>query len=420
MKISKILAASALAFACAASAQATQTVIRIGGSSAYRGGVVAAVETMLNSGYTVSYSNDGSSETGANACNITGTLKSATKTSKLAANASVLIKCSWTGSAGGLDNVANSTVSTTRLFLPDSSPTGAVAPSTITASEAPDIAFSDVYKDNPGVTFVNNLGNLKEVTAGVVGVIPFKWVAGGDAVASGQLTNSTSITPQIVGALFSAGVVDLSVFTGVQADEASLVTATGRDAYSGTRITALTEPDYGAAVTISQSVLSSDGSTIWSSGTTGLQVITAPGNSSLNGHTFVDGMTGFASGGTLAKALRLTPSGNTMVTYLSKGDAATAIAATGGTNAAGLQCVELPYNGVLYGTNDDLVRLGKYTFWSYEHCFYRTADSSNYKGDFAESLATAILGVAAPSNTIKLSTMRCSRGKDGGTVTPLY
>ena len=401
MKISKILATSALAFALVTGAEAATTVIHIAGSSAFRGATHNAIGKLLNTGYTTSYADDGGNGINkANAANFTGTLKSAAGT--LAAGSSVIISVSWTGSAGGVDCVANSKVSSVRGFLPTTASGTGLAASAITdTTSVADIALSDVYKETSGFT---GLSTLKEAANSPVGVCPFKWVV------SGTASGITNITPQIAQAIFSGGQLSKALFTGLATDATALITATGRDADSGTRLTAFAETSVGVSTPVAQYVLVDvNGNMVY--GNTAVDMGPAPALT-INGVDYAEGNTGYVSGGNLASAMRLIPSGYTAVTYFSKGDAGTATAAGAG------QCTELSYNGVSYGSDDSKVQNGSYTFWSYEHLYYRTADSSTGKGGFAEALATQIKNTDASTSGVTISSMKVQRFSDGGVVTP--
>ena len=401
MKISKILATSALAFALVTGADAATTVIHIAGSSAYRAATQNAIGHLLNTGYTTAWADDGGAGINkANAANFTGTLKAAA--GSLAANAPVIISVSWTGSAGGVNCVANSQVSTVRGFLPTTATGTGLAASAITdTTSIADIALSDVYKETSGFT---GLSSWKEAASSPVGVCPFKWVV------SGTNSGITNMTPQLAQSLFSGGQLSKALFTGLASDATAMVTATGRDADSGTRLTAMAETGVGVSVPVAQFVLvNANGDMVYDA--TGVDMGPAP-ELTINGVDYAIGNTGYVSGGNLAAAMRLTPSGYTALTYFSKGDAGTATAAGTG------QCAELSYNGVSYGSDDSRVQNGSYTFWSYEHLYYRTADSSTGKGGFAEALATQIKGTDASASGVTIASMKVQRFSDGGVVSP--
>src|SRR5258708_38189795 len=105
MKASKTIMAGLLALSVAGMAQA-QTVVHITGSTAFRKATVVAIENLMP-GYTASwYSNSASitSEKNAAISLISGTMDT---------NGSVIFKCSWSGSVGGVQTeIANLNIST--------------------------------------------------------------------------------------------------------------------------------------------------------------------------------------------------------------------------------------------------------------------------------------------------------------------
>jgi hypothetical protein len=113
---------------------------------------------------------------------------------------------------------------------------------------------------------------------------------------------------------------------------------------------------------------------------------------------------GYSSGGDLANAISNTTSGNTcFVTYLAISDAATAIA-----NG----CHGLSYNGSPYSAS--AVQEGRYTFWGYEHLYYRDNTPAAIK-TVADKVALQLFNTDAPAPHYK--DMHVSRKTDGGVVT---
>jgi hypothetical protein len=127
----------------------------------------------------------------------------------------------------------------------------------------------------------------------------------------------------------------------------------------------------------------------------------------INGITEPLGDGGYSSGGDLSNGIANTSSGNTFfVTYLGLGDATTAIG--NGAHA-------LTFNGVPY--SQDAVQEGQYTFWGYEHLYYRDSTVTAVR-TVADKLALQIFNTDAPPP--HYSDMRVSRTIDGGVVTQLY
>lgn len=401
MKGFTTLATALVALALVGTASAATTVVRITGSTAYRGAVHAAIAHYLGASGGAPYTlPDGGVYGYTGTSGIAGASQAIFI--KTTGSDTLIIKTSWSGSVGGVQTVSAGNINVN--YVPDSSVsvltstgkadlTGAdPSPHLTLVGEIPDVAMSDTFQSS--TPFVSNI--LEPATLGAVGVVPFKWVASNGAPAS--LTN---ITPQLAQALFGSGQAPLSLFTGNSADT-STVFAIGRDPDSGTRLTALAETALGANATIVQWHPTISGTAVTS------QALEAP--TTINGIPIVLGNGGYASGGTLANVMRNTTTAinGTYVTYLSTGDANTAITGSGSGAGPGK---ELQYNGVLYSTA--ALYSGQYTFWSYEHLLYRS-DIVEDKKVVANAIADQIRDVDA---TIKISDMKVSRQTDGGTIT---
>lgn len=357
-----------------------QTKLLITGSTAYRGATHTAIRNIFDTTPTpVSYAYAGTSFTSAGKAIFVG---------KVAGN-DVIIKTSWSGSVGGVQTVSQGL---TVDFLTDAttvSPAGTTGAATGGDLQVPDVAMSDTFQaatpfKSPVLTFTT------------VGVVPFKWVASKDAALSIPLLNN--ITPQLAQVLFQNGELKLNAFTGVPTDSAYKVYAIGRDPDSGTRLTAFAESGVGVDATVLQYQPTASGGAVSSQ-------VPWPATT-VNGIGFSTGNAGYGSGGTLAGVMgntSLAGIGGVYVTYLSTGDAGTAI-------TAGAK--EIAYNGVTYSAT--ALAEGQYTFWSYEHLMYKSS-LSGVKLSTATALANQLINTDA---TVKLSTMHVSRLSDGGNVTP--
>lgn len=463
-----------LAFSTAAEAQ---TVIRLTGSSAYRGATHNAILNVMASGKTYGYT--GSSLSGASQAIFTGTI----------GGESVIIKTSWSGSVAGVQTVSQGI---NVNFLPNGtsqSSGGTGSASTGTEAGIPDIAMSDTYQSATPFS-------SPALTDTVVGVVPFKWVvsrgltlvsltvdtqsgsnvyttsstaslavgmtvtgtniptaskigailsgtqftlvdsnvgvtanknasttATGNAATAAAASPISNITPQLAQALFSSGSAEVALFTGNAAHQGQKVYAVGRDPDSGTRLTAFAETGVGVNSTVTQFEPTASGGVLSS--------VRPWPQQTVNGITFTTGNGGYSSGGTLAGIMgnvtgsfeekkpdntsyvpARTRSGY-FITYLSTGDAATAI------NAG---AKELTYNGVTF--SNTAVQQGAYAFWSYAHLMYPTSFDSAapatpeyIKKTVAQTLANQILTVDA---TLLLSSMKVQRLSDGGLVTQNY
>jgi hypothetical protein len=392
-----LAALTALAFVGAASAQ---TTIRITGSTAFRAATITAIGNILNSGYTYGYV--GSSVTGANQATFVGT----TKTGSLP----VIIKCSWAGSVGGVQTIAQQSpvVTTTLPYIAETSPltaTGAVLTSSTATFDSPanaDIAMSDTFQSS---TAYYGTG-YTTLTDTVVGVVPFVWTKGksSDTAVQASLDTVTNITPLLARAVLTGG-APLSMFTGSSADSGVYVYAMGRDEDSGTRLTAFAESGFG----IFNSPIQYEG-TVTSGAITAIAPYRAQ---TILGISYTTGHSGYASGGTLAGVLNNPVSASArdslnakfaLIAYFGKNDAN---GVNGGNN-------NLTYNGVAY--SDAAVQEGKYTFWGYEHLTYRNTLTGNGK-TVADQLATQIKTTDAAVSGVLLSTMHVSRSTEGAVIT---
>src|SRR5258708_22866448 len=177
MKASKTIMAGLLALSVAGMAQA-QTVIHITGSTAFRKATMVAIENLMP-GYTTSwYSNNTgiTSEKNANIAIVSGTMDT---------NGSVIFKCSWSGSTGGLQTeVQNLNVST---WLTNTTPVGVTTTPVYDPPAPSDVNIADSFHNSSPFT-------TPTLTQTKVGVIVFDWVANNGSPAA--FTNTTSLLPQ--------------------------------------------------------------------------------------------------------------------------------------------------------------------------------------------------------------------------------
>lgn len=400
MKALKAIAAAFVAVFLATIASAQSTTIRITGSTAFRKATVVAIQNILQSGYTYGYA--GTSATGASQAVFAGTTK--------VGNLPVVIKCSWAGSVGGVQYLAQqSPALTITNWL---SETGNTLTTTGTANlnsgtavydaaTAADVAMSDTFQSSTAFsgTGYNNLVDT------VVGVVPFVWTKGSssDTAVQGSLAKLTNITPLLAKLVLSAG-APLSMFTGEAADSSVYVYPMGRDEDSGTRLTTFAESGFGIFTSPIQYQ-----ATVASGAITG---ITSWPAATVLGMSYPAGHSGYSGGGDLAKALNSPVSASAVDSFKSKFvllgyfGVNDANAVNGGAN-------NLTYNGVAY--SEAAVREGKYTFWGYEHLLYRSTLSGNAK-TVADQIANQIKAADATQSGILLSTMNVSRQVEGGVI----
>jgi len=416
MKLSKLILAGILAAGFASVANA-QTYVRFTGSTAFRTQAIQAIQAALSPGYKCAY--NGTSLTGANDQIFSGSVS----------GTSVIIKAHWNGSEAGIQLVAQDASGLATGYLPDSSiPVSGTASVTDALSDVsiPDVTFSDTFQatsqfnssasiiiSGTAHTYASLVG-ANGYSGGVVGIVPFKWIAsnGGKLGSSGTITNMTS---QLARSLFtvskvgSGGSLPLSLFTALTSDTSVNVYPVGRNPDSGTRLTEFAETGLGALKVVTQYQPVQSGTTAVVTGTTQtMGSIQLWPVDTVNGISIVKANSGYASGGQLGAALALDTSsittpqgtGGILVGFLSTGDAAVGI--------AGL-ARELSFNGVFYSTT--AVTTGQYTAWSYEHIYYRSGSSVS---GIADTIAQQVHDNTAP---VKTSQMLVGRLTDGAAVT---
>lgn len=395
MKLLKYAALGLLAMSFASMASA-QTKIYITGSSAFRSFAHLAIMHLLGSAdgtslTTGAYGYTGSSGLGkANSAIFSGTF----------GGQSVIIKTTWTGSANGVQTVGSSTSAFLVSFLPDSATTSAsgtasLADPTVSPNpneqHVPQMAFCDVYQASTPFRGTFNSQPYDTLVDNVVGVIPFQWVK-----SKGASAGVTNMTPLLAQAQWiGTGTCPLALYTGLNADESTLIYATGRDGDSGTRIATFAESGIGNTTTVQQ----------YDAGAATEPTLYA--QQTVNGIVFPPGEGGEKSGGTLAGASKMGKTGLTKsyVGYLGIGDAPTLVGLGGAT---------LTYNGISYSLT--AVEEGQYTFWSYEHLFYKSGLNGTPL-TFADNLVTQLSTLDASP---LLSAMKVTRAVDGGVITADY
>ena len=382
----------AMAFVCIAQAE---TTVRITGSTAYRSNTHQAIRNIYDAGVTYCYS--GTTFGGSTQAIFHGTIS----------GKPVTIKTSWSGSERGIQTVS---ASLTVPFLVDSIQPPGCIPDDISV---PDVAITDTFQSSSaflGIYWGVNYPALTESPNSPVGIVPYKFLANRGAPAS--LGNITDKQAQL---LWAAGTLPLSFFTGNSADENKTVVATGRDPGSGTRLTALAEIGLGSQASIKHwQPLDSNGNPVGTVGTPIEHFVPWPA-SVVNGIPVAIFNGGFSSGGDLSRAIaNTTPTGFTLVSYAGTNDA--------DANSLPSGAVELSYNGILLGnTGGDynsatVLTEGKYTFWGYEHVYYRSDTPSMIKS-VADAVALQLRSVDA---SVRLSSMKVQRRTDGSIVVPSF
>jgi hypothetical protein len=425
MKTLKTFGATLVALAVASIASA-QVNIKVTGSTAYRKADYFAIVNSLNNPQIATTAASGGDMTGAAQSVIVGTGKSGTTY----AGQTVTVQTAFAGSVGGINAVVNSLSTIPAGTVPafpsnatwllasnitSATPIATVNEgagtitgfSTVSATSAnsdpgsaPVATFSDSFQSSS--PFPSPALNDENPTGLGVGVVQFYWVKENDTgnTVAADLTNITALQANL---LLAAGELPLSFFTGVSADSSTDVVLVGRNNDSGTRLDTEAEASSSAgAFGFGQSTENQFQPTLDTTG-------------KVNGVNNV-GDAGYSSGGNVATALKgiqasgaLDDSGNKFifVGYVGKSDKNTAIA--GGATV-------LNYNGVPY-TSDAVVEVGQYSFWAYEHLYFKSGLSATQQG-FLKAVGTQLRTVEAPQSGIPIASMSVHRAIEGGAVSP--
>ena len=411
MKTLKTILASLLVITSVQLASAQTTTIRIAGSNADRASVYQAIQDILQSGYVYGYA--GTTLAKSNQAIFTGTTTSG--------NISVIIKTSFTGAVGGIAILAsNLTVGPGGSYtggggwLVDSTPQSTTGTPSVPAAYdtaiTADLASSDVFQKAAPLVY-----QTPKLHDSIVGVVPLAFVATPGTAALGTVTNVTKA--QVKAALVN-GTLKLSALSGNSGDTEAVL-AVGRDEDSGARVQALACSGIGVQTALKQYQPLFDGNTTPTSPppTPGIQVTGAAlwPAVTLNSISYPQGDSGYSTGTGLVGAVKVPHSGSSptfgtwFLSYFGIADAATI------TNG-----IQLDFNGVPYSAANVEGPgapgfVAQYSFWGYEHIFYRTTLIGNSK-TVATLIATDLKKSAAAVSGILLSNMTVSRDKDGGAI----
>lgn len=316
------------------------------------------------------------------------------------------VMCTWSGSGTGIQTVAaQSAISVIDPATTIVSNARNDAAATTTAT--PQFAMSDVFQASTAYT----TPTLSDNNAFV---LEFMFITN----PGGNTAGITNMTPQLMNKLYKEpSGIPLSYITGNAADT-DLVFGTGRDAGSGTRITALAETGYGVSNAVQNWRLKDSGGAIigmmqWPSVNTGFT-----SKEALSANIAL-GNGGYNSGGEVARLLAL-PSTNPGIYDSSDSGWATNLGDLGQVRLISYVGVSdklaaneaLSYCGASYSS--DNIRNGKYTFWSYAHFYakpsllgYETTFKTNFLGGIPSNLTTG---------SISASGMNVTRVADGSSV----
>jgi hypothetical protein len=230
----------------------------------------------------------------------------------------------------------------------------------------------------------------------------------------------TGITSQLFRALAGEGQITRGQFFGNTTDTTK-VTLIGRDPDSGTRLTTLAETGYGSQTGVVQYYPYNGATVISAYNTAGApQVITSLAKvpaSTVDGVPVGLGNGGYNSGGNVGKAMTSATSAaiGDLVTYVGASDAGNSMAPANSVTPPH----SLTYNGVAPSATN--IKNGLYTFWGYEHVYYRGGSSvasivDTIAADIAAEPTPSLSGSQDIPPSIALGDMQVQRGADGGTV----
>jgi len=427
-----------------------EEVIHVVGSTSFCAATITAVEDLLGAGgaYSVAYKHPQPSvdhdELSASSVILRGTIS----------GKQVTVKCSWTGSIGGvlavtkqldisqipgadgwilqsnIGSTASITIGNKTLNAVPAPSYGTDANGTYSTNETltADVTMSDVMQFSTPYTTPVLLG-------GKVGVVVYEVV-----LNNGASTAVTNITKQQIAAILSVG-IPLSQLSGNPTDILP-VYCIGRNVASGARLSMLAELGSNINFGTQQVAEATTSGTI--GGGNGL--ITQLGLYHAESlfpspytQSFVVGQSGYPSGGQVADILATPGSSSAtdvadvsrqllfgapswLIGYLSRNDANRAVKKTSMNTAH-----RLTFNGVQDWTGaadsqvtsyaDNVVTEGLYSAWEYESFLYRSGLNSN-QSSIVSALQTEVAADAGISG-IPLNSMNVSKPVEGGLITHL-
>jgi hypothetical protein len=379
MNNKSILLAGALGLCVASMASAAQYVYMTGSTAARAAFYTAIIDgaTVFDAAPTV-ITQGSSGASGASYMNFVGTL----------GGVATILKCHWSGSEGGIADLAGSG---TEQFLDDSavSSLSSSTPGPFVTSTI-DLAAADndkAYSRNPGAA----------ITGTKVCIIAFKWEKEKGSAAS--LTNVTDQSLRIA----LAGGAKLAQFSGNPADT-NWVYISGRNNQSGTRVNSFGDTGYGIFTAPYQLEVAANGSMI----------------AQADGNVLED--VGYSGGGSVATQMGYDLSQSSAVD-IANGNGAQPYSVIGylgiadATTAEGLGATPLTYNGVAYSVA--AVQQGQYNFWGNEYTYHKNTVSSQALTVYNKLVAsTGVSGHADGVLTISLSSMKAVR--NGPTSDPSH
>jgi hypothetical protein len=428
MKVKSILAATIAAVGLVHEASADAT-INVTGATAFRQAAVTAIRASFTS---VNYAFTGSFNGGTQHLFV-GSFPGIAGTTT--------VRTFWSGSTEGARDVVQEINTPARFLDPATTPVssgGTLITSPNLTNGTAKMYFTDVGIENTAYSADPDATTLQPADSRV-GAIVFSFLKNEMAPANPKFASYsafTNVTSQQFRALFSpvfAGRIQLSQFTGNNADDDTFVYATGRNDLSGTRTAYMVETGYGAPNLVTQWKMTSVSNNLTTIQIWPLNdVVGATDNRSLQWNLDTPGNGGYFSGGALRDLMDdtsnsvtlLDDTGGTidvnqnviMVTWLGNSDASTAI-----TNGA----VALSFNGVgitpnaggLSVADKAKIQNGAYTAWTFER-FYRLGDAKTTVDE--RTFFNTVFGNVGPnigSGGLTMTEMTgVDRATDGATV----
>ena len=378
MNTKSIILAGAIGLACASLASAATQYVYMSGSTAARNAFYLTImdgTTVFDAAPTV-VAQGNSDPSKATYHLFHGTI----------AGADTILKAHWSGSEGGIADIAGSA---TETFLDDTAVTSSTSSGPFITSSV-DLAAAD-----NDVSFSRN--PKAAVTGTRVCIIPFIWVK-----EKGSAAGLLNVTDQSIRQALK-GYAVLAQFTANPADT-TFVYVTGRDNQSGTRVNQFGDCGFGIFSSPFMVQINPDGSMV-----------------NHGGGTYV-GDYGYSSGGSIATQMGYDLSQGTsvdvangtgvekfsVIAYLGRSDANTAEA----NGATDLAC-----NGVAY--SNAAIEEGQYNVWGNEYVYRRNTSTPQATAVFNKLAAsTGVSGHADGTLTIKLTAMHCTR--NGPTSDPVH
>ena len=441
MKLFKTLAVGVVALALAGVASAT--TVKVTGSTAYRKALYGSIVNYLSGGGTVKAAFIGSAGglAGANQAAFTngtdtviacmagsvGGVNWIVNNSNVATIApppiNTVAAFNASAAAAWIDPTVNGVGSWTAVALdgtgaPNSSsgtPLSAGSTTWLAASPA-DFTMSDSFQDSTPFDSASTGVTLDGESVGVVqftfakSKLPASETSGAYFDGWNRLTNVPALAFQNLAA---NGHAPLATFTGNSADTGIEVALVGRDADSGTRLATNFETGYGTVITSMKQYRPTGAGSVDAGTTAGTTITTIPAP--------VTGSSGYSGGGNVKNVLQ-----STIDTSTAKiaGKKVIFIGYVGVTDSPG-NSQALTYNGgklidASAGLLPDPVKLGQYTFWTYEKANWRASVIGATKAGIAQSIADGIDAVVAAASGVSLNDMQASRAAEGQVVNPNY